>query len=541
MAATLGTGKLRPGGISGDRLGLAGPVTESGREVPTSTHQESKYSTSEDESRVVKRSKRKRRKEDIPVVPTSSGCGEAVSISSDVGTATSNRRISLRNKRKNIVTNATSLGDIGDTSTVCKDVCKMMSATVGDVEKEIDPSSTNEALAGSHRREWEESIDAENRALYDRQVFEVVRKPKGVHLLGSRYIHVIKRKLGEADRRKTRLVVLGCGQRRGIDYNETFAPVAKAASIRILFALAQVYKLHIHQMDVDTAFLYAPLEESIYMRPPVGMKGIPHDYCLRLKKSLYGLKQAPLNFNNHIDEFITDMGFKKCILDNCMYVMMLDTAKIVLALYVDDIILVGDDLTVIEDIKSEFKETFQMKDLGEMKNYLGMRITRSADSLVVDQTQYATDVVKRFSRLLSTKKDKYPKAVPFYRDLKLTRTERMSKGQMKYAKNFPFQEVMGSLLYLAINTRPDIAYAVSVLCRFNNNPTFSACRGAVRLLYYIRRTLDYGIQYSGDQLYPEGWSDSDFGGDLDTRRSRTGSMMCLANGPISWKIGRAHV
>jgi hypothetical protein len=175
-----------------------------------------------------------------------------------------------------------------------------------------------------------------------------------------------------------------------------------------------------------------------------------------------------------------------------------------------------------------------MKDLGELQNYLGMRITRSENALVVDQTQYAKDVVGRFSRLLKPQNDKFPKAVPFYRDMKLTKTERMSKGQVKYAKNFPFQEVMGSLLYLAINTRPDIAYAVSMLCRFNNNPTFSACRCAVRLLYYVRRTVDYGIKYSGDQLNPEGWSDSDFGGDLDTRRSRTGCMFRMANGPVSW-------
>jgi hypothetical protein len=109
--------------------------------------------------------------------------------------------------------------------------------------------------------------------------------------------------------------------------------------------------------------------------------------------------------------------------------------------------------------------------------------------------------VKQFSILLNPQKDKFPKAVPFYRDMKLTKTERMSNGQVKYAKNFSLQEVMGSLLYLAINTRPDIAYyVVRLLCRFNNNPTFSACRCAVRLLYYVRRTLNYGIKYSGVQL-----------------------------------------
>jgi hypothetical protein len=376
---------------------------------------------------------------------------------------------------------------------------------------------------------------AENQSLYEREVFDIVEKPKGAHLLGSRYIHVIKRKLGAVDRRKTRLVVLGCSQRAGLDYGETFAPVAKASTIRILFALAQVYSLQIHQMDVETAFLYAPLKEVIYMKPPSGMKDVPKNHCLQLRKSLYGLKQAPTNFNQHIDEFIRNMGFVRCVLDNCLYVMMLDHAKIVLALYVDDIIILGDNLDVINDVKDSFKDSFQMKDLGVLTHYLGMRITREHNVLKVDQTQYAKDVVQKFTRLMSTNSKKYKKNVPFYRDMKLTRTERMSKGQTKYAKNFPYQEVMGSLLYLAINTRPDISYAVNVLCRFNSSPTYSACRSAVRLLHYIKATLDYGIQYTGNHLNVEGWSDSDWGGDLDTRRSTTGYTVRIANGPVSWK------
>jgi hypothetical protein len=154
-------------------------------------------------------------------------------------------------------------------------------------EEERDPGSTQEALAGPHGREWKDSIHVENKAVKLRDVFRVVKRPKGAHLLSCKYIHVIKRKLGMINRRKSRLVVLGCGQRPSLDFSETFAPVAKANSIRILFAMAQVYRLHIHQMDVDTAFLYAPLQEDIYMRPPVGMSGIGEDECLKLNKSLY--------------------------------------------------------------------------------------------------------------------------------------------------------------------------------------------------------------------------------------------------------------
>jgi hypothetical protein len=250
---------------------------------------------------------------------------------------------------------------------------------------------------------------------------------------------------------------------------------------------------------------------------------------------LYGLKQAPTNFNQLIDEFIIGLGFVKCVLDNCLYVLSFsDVSKIVIALYVDDILIVSDNLDMIRDLKNEFKQHFQMKDLGEVKNYLGMRVTRTQDTFRVDQSQYARDVVKKFSRLMSRDPQKYRKCVPFDRDLKLSKTEVMTHGQVKYRNNFPFQEVTGSLLYLAINTRPDIAYAVNVLCRFNAKPTFSACRAAVRLLHYVKATLDYGIQYSGHRLSPEGYADSDWGGDVDTGRSTTGYVLRLVNGPISW-------
>jgi len=468
-AATLGTDNLRGGGIPSDGLDLEGSDdAELGGVSISSSNREYKCSTEKSKNREVRVSKRRRRKDDIPVVRASEEDTEVAGMgTNEVETTGSSTRRSERIRKPNIVTNVSVLGDVAK---AYKDVCGMFAETGGNATvEEGNPTSTREALEGPYKDEWMKSIQAKNAALYEREVFEVVRKPKGAHLLSSRYIHVIKRKLGQADRRKTRLVVLGCGQRPGIDFAKTFAPVAKAASIRILLALAQAYKLHIHQMDMDTAFFYAPLEEEIYMRPPVGME-------------------------------------------------------------------VGDDMELIEEIKTAFSSYFQMKDLGELQTYLGMRITRTEDALVVDQSQYARDVINRFARLLNPKTDKFPKAVPFYRDMKLTKTERMSKGQVKYAKNFPFQEVMGSLLYLAINTRPDIAYAVSMLCRFNNNPTFSACRCAVRLLYYVRRTLDYGIKYSGDKLSPEAWSDSDFGGDLDTRRSPTGCMFRMANGPVSWNF-----
>jgi hypothetical protein len=139
-----------------------------------------------------------------------------------------------------------------------------------------------------------------------------------------------------------------------------------------------------------------------------------------------------------------------------------------------------------------------------------MRVSRTQDTFRVDQTKYARDVVTKYSRLMSRDPhNKYKKIVPFDRDLKLSKTEVMTQGQVKYRNNFPFQEVTGSLLYLATNTRPDIAYVVNVLFCFNAKPTYSACRALVRLLHYVKVTLDYGIQYSGYRLKPEEYADSD--------------------------------
>ena len=177
----------------------------------------------------------------------------------------------------------------------------------------MDNPTVREALDSPHAEDWANSIYNENVSLMKREVFDVVDLPEGRKALKSRYLLKLKKMAEGRMKFKARLVVLGCGQREGIDYLETFAPVAKGGTIRLLLALAQLLGLHVHQMDVDTAFLYAKLKEEIYMHPPEGMEGIPEGKVLKLRKSLYGLKQSPMNFNNTINEFIESMGFKRCV------------------------------------------------------------------------------------------------------------------------------------------------------------------------------------------------------------------------------------
>ena len=212
-------------------------------------------------------------------------------------------------------------------------------------------------------------------------------------------------------------------------------------------------KLHLHQLDVDSAFPYADLEEDVYMTPPPGMN-VPEGYCLKLLKSLYGLKQAPRNWNKNIVEHVKSLGFKQCILDNCLFVKHIGAEIYLISLYVDDILVAGSNLTEVERIKKQFTERYEMKDLGELNYYLGMKITRSKEFIKLDQSGYVREILEKYSYLLRGQETKTYNT-PMERELKLRRTEKlnMTTKQKAYVNNFPYQNIVGALLYLSLNTR----------------------------------------------------------------------------------------
>jgi hypothetical protein len=177
-----------------------------------------------------------------------------------------------------------------------------------------------------------------------------------------------------------------------------------------------------------------------------------------------------------------------------------------------------------------------MKDLGELNYYLGMKVTRTAEYVKLDQHRYCLDILAKYDYLLQGMENKNY-STPMERDLKLRKfeSESMTDRQTDYAEQFPYQNIVGALLYLSINTRPDISYSVGVLARFSKSPTFRACKAVLRLLIYLRGTADRGICYSGDDLKIFAYSDADWAGDLDSRRSTTGYVVYAAGGPISWQ------
>jgi len=404
---------------------------------------------------------------------------------------------------------------------------------------ESDQEAAPETYIDAVRDErWVQSMKDEVKALQNRGVWRVVRTPQGggVRLIKSKYVYRVKKDwTGNVVKRKSRLVVQGFSQREGVDYDETYAPVAKVTTFRLMLALSKVLDLKIHQLDVDSAFLYADLDEDVFVKPPPGMT-MKQGYCLKLLKSLYGLKQAPRNWNKNIVDHIKSIGFTQSVLDNCLFVKTVGEETYLISLYVDDILIAGSDPSKIEEIKAEFTARYEMKDLGELNHYLGMKITRTAEYIQLDQHRYTLDILKKYDYLLSEFETKNY-ATPMEKDLKLRKFEAasMSVSQREYVERFPYQNIVGALLYLSINTRPDISYAVGVLARFSKNPNFRACKALLRVLVYLRGTAERGIRFTGDDLNVHAYSDADWAGDLDSRRSTTGYVVYAAGGPIAWQ------
>uniref|UniRef100_A0AAV1VF38 Reverse transcriptase Ty1/copia-type domain-containing protein n=1 Tax=Peronospora matthiolae TaxID=2874970 RepID=A0AAV1VF38_9STRA len=201
------------------------------------------------------------------------------------------------------------------------------------------PTTFKSAMESSDAVKWKEACDSEMESLRKTKTWDLVPLPKGRKAIGNRWVFRVKEnQAGEVERFKARLVAKGFFQKRGIDYDEIFAPVAKFTSIRILFSLAAKFSLSVHQMDVKTAFLNGLLDEDIYMVQPDGhVDGDHPDFVFQLKRSLYGLKQSPRMWNQTINKFMLELYFKICGTDHCIYVKRADQDMISVALYVDDL------------------------------------------------------------------------------------------------------------------------------------------------------------------------------------------------------------
>ena len=345
--------------------------------------------------------------------------------------------------------------------------------------------------------------------------------PKGCKVTKNRWVFDLK----SNGHKKARLVAKGFSQVEGIDYDEIFSLVVWFEMVRLMIALTALKNWHITGLDVKTAFLYGELEEELYMEQPEGfkIKGQEHK-VLRLWRAIYGLKQAALAWWKALDKSMADLGFKRLLSDSGIFVNKDKTIFVIV--YVDDVLFLGADKKALLKIKERFMKTWECRDLGDATEFLRMRIRRKVGKIYLDQTTYLEKVLQRFG-LQDAKETSTPLPEGYHLSPNQSSVDPASRSK--------FQQVIGSLLYIMLGTRPDIAFAVTKLSQHAANPSQDHLNRALYICQYLASSRDYAMVFDGPG--DEGlmaYADSDWAQNPVTRRSTTGYMVKLAGSIFSW-------
>jgi hypothetical protein len=386
-------------------------------------------------------------------------------------------------------------------------------------------------------------MDEEMSSFEANGVFELTELPPARKPVGGRWVYAVMRnEQGAVSKFKARWVAKGYSQREGIDFTETYAPVSKMATLRTLLTIAAYEDLELRQIDFKTTFLTANLVETVYMEQPTGYEqpGLGGKKLVaHLLKAVYGLRQSPLAFYDRSGDFFDTIELKTIEADSCLYVGWKDGRRRLLLQYVDDVVAAGEKADVdgiIEKIKGEFV----IDDRGNMDEgmLLGMEVKRdrTRQTIRLTQSRYSRDILSRFD-MANAKPARTP--MDEHKSL-IIDTDLQTEAELRGADQSQYLQAVGSLMYLMVTTRPDLAYAVGVVSRYSADPRAIHWAAVKRIIRYLAGTLDYGITLGGNRNAPilEVWSDADYGGDHDTRRSTSGFLIKFRGSPILWASRR---
>lgn len=385
-----------------------------------------------------------------------------------------------------------------------------------------DPVNLNDVTGRSDEEKWRKAMEEELSSLNENNTWELTSLPKDKRTVKTKWVFRTKRdRDGNVVRYKARLVAKGFSQRYGIDYDETYAPVVRYTSVRLLMALAASKGLKIHQMDAVTAFLQGEIEEDIYLEQPDGFNDGTGKVC-KLKRAIYGLKQAGRQWNKKLDRELKNIGLIQSDMDPCIY--HLTNLNLMVAIYVDDFLIFYKDEEQLKALMAVLCSRFRMKDMGPAKGCIGIRIKQTDKGIELDQQVYVEEILKRFGMI-----DSKPIGNPCDINSKLINE---TSGNIVV----PYQQAIGCLLFLAQATRPDLAYAVHNVSRFNNNHGEAHWQAVKRIFRYLKATVGYKLVYcNGTELDLVGWTDADWASDIDGRKSVTGYVFIMSSGAISWR------
>jgi hypothetical protein len=393
----------------------------------------------------------------------------------------------------------------------------------------FEPQNYQQALASPESEKWMEAYRKEFNSLMENKTWELVLLPPGCTAINCKMIGKLKPAYeGVPEVYKGRLVAIGSRQRYGIDYDETFAPVPHSEAVKATLAEIASLDLEMIQFDIKTAFLYAKLDKPIYMKQPEGfvVTGKENFVC-KLNKSLYGLKQAPRLWFKRFDDVLLKFGLKNSAADRCVYVRRTEDETTFGVIHVDDAIFGSNKPQVLIDIRSHLGEEFQIHSLPPTR-FIGINIKRDRlnKRIFMSQQHVIEKLVARFGFQYVK-----PKAVPADPNVRLS-SHLKSKSEGEKIENY--RETVGALLYLALQTRPDLAYAVGQVARYCQNPKVEHWQAVLQICGYLNGTKDYGIWVGGERTGLVGYSDADFAGDVNDRKSTSGSIFFFHGGPVAW-------
>lgn len=414
------------------------------------------------------------------------------------------------------------------------------------------PNSYAQAMRSSNSAQWNEAIANEIASLDENSVFEYVplsELPANSKPLPSRWVFAVKSNDDGSLRYKARLVARGDRQ-IDVDVRDIYAPVVNYTTLRAMFAVATLNDYELDQLDVVTAFLNGKLDENVFLNIPHGFNPKP-GHVLRLRRSLYGLRQSPRIWNETLHNYLTEQGLRQSAVDPCLYFM---PGKLWIAVWVDDFLCMAVDKATQQGFKAALGSKFNIKDMGPVRNFLGLEIQRDRVQRTINIT--ATEFICKTLARFNMSECKGAMA-PLPHNTVLKPTPENEKPLA--SSQFPYRALIGSLNYLATLLRPDIGYAVSLLSRFQNRPSMQHWESAKTVLRYLKSTQSQGILYSArqpavnvnDDGLPEqtkrppdelfGYADASWAEDPEHRRSQTGYVFMLANAAIDWRTSRQTV
>nr|KYP67571.1 Retrovirus-related Pol polyprotein from transposon TNT 1-94 [Cajanus cajan] len=396
-----------------------------------------------------------------------------------------------------------------------------------------EPKTTRQALSDST---WFAAMQAEHNTLLHNGTWSLVPLPPNRTPIGCKWVFRVKENLdATVHKYKARLVAKGFHQQFGYDYNETFSPVIKPVTVRLILTLVLTHRWPLKQLDVNNAFLNGTLAEEVYMTQPTGFESSDKTLVCRLHKAIYGLKQAPRAWFEKLKSTLLQFHFQASKCDPSLFVYSVDNNIIYVLVYVDDIIITGNNSIVLQSLVSRLHSAFSLKDLRDLDYFLGIEVKNQSDgSLILTQSKYIRNLLNRTDMEASK-----PISSPMVSGCKLSkiRSEKFPDASL-------YRSVVGALQYATI-IRPEISFSVNKVCQFMSQPLEQHWIVVKRILRYLKGIISWGLRLqpspSTSSLSIQAYCDADWASDPDDRRSTSGASIFLGPNLVSWWSKKQNV